>query len=444
LKEDIIKRTKPKMSQPERTAIQTKKTALQRAIYQWSIAQCELAPAIKRARMTDDFSFSPAARTSDLDEPGEPQPDPNAPPDSSTARPTGPRVGSVNDLMDVENVTDVNLWLPSDIPALRRLDVYPPQAIQVELQYRLATLHDALSAIRRHRRIFCTLRAHYKGVYKGTAKTVNVTRQRGEMHSVTARIDACRALYQAAWTAALRLDPFGSWQKTYRLLQTGDIRGPNPQDDATDVAAVKTTPRVRDMNVGKYITSWIWAAEEHDSSDHVRVHWAKMTANAERWEEERTLVPEEMRRTLAYLVWEMKWWEEQRRRRHGAVSSQLALALEAYAVRQIDIRGRRIDLFAREWLPILKSAGLGADWIGQYEIAHLAAEEAKTSRQSLAQSRRAESDARLMRVAVQAEAALTAAFPALPSVAGAIAANDSDDEDEPEWSDDEPESGVPA
>jgi hypothetical protein len=267
-----------------------------------------------------------------------------------------------------------------------------------------ADLHDNLVAVRKLRRAYCVLAAQYLGVYKAGSGVS--TRKRNELSEAGKRIDAARIRYQQAWERMSRLDSNGSWLQKYGLsygklldtdvfwrqryqrLERKDIRGPNPGDDQTDLAAVRK-PRARDQHVGRYIQSWIWTSINADDEpvESVRVQWAKMTANAERWEEERALVPEEMRRTLASFEHEASFWDSQLQR-GGNLSSPLSQALDAYAKRQAAIWRRRIDLFAHAWLPILRSARLGSDWTSPYALAiQTTNEEARRLRENTATAR---------------------------------------------------------
>ncbi|KAF9047245.1 hypothetical protein BJ165DRAFT_1331730, partial [Panaeolus papilionaceus] len=60
------------------------------------------------------------------------------------------------------------------------------------------------------------------------------------------------------------------------------------------------------------------------------------------------LLKEEMRRSLEFLEWKEKWWNDQAHRR-SVNDSTLAEGLESYAVRQGEIqRGLRV-LFREQW-----------------------------------------------------------------------------------------------
>jgi hypothetical protein len=286
--------------------------------------------------------------------------------------------------MDVENIENVRLWLPSDIPVNARHKVSPPvlpqiaetdefqvcseMAIRAELSLMLAELHDNLVSVRKYRRAYCILAQHYLGAYKPGSGMG--TRKRSEMTQAGERIEAARLRYQHAWHAADALSPGGTWSSRFKWLEKKDIRGPNPGDDLTDLAAVRK-PRARDQHVGRYEQSWIWtsvhANDEPDES--VRVQWSKMNATATRWAEEMVLVVEEMRRTLASFENEAVEWDARVGCRAGTVPDFLAHALDGYASRQARLWRRRVLVFARKWLPLLQRHNLGSVWLPQYVAA---------------------------------------------------------------------------
>ncbi|TDL19233.1 hypothetical protein BD410DRAFT_702445, partial [Rickenella mellea] len=101
----------------------------------------------------------------------------------------------------------------------------------------------------------------------------------------------------------------------------------------------------------------------------MRVEWVKSKARAERWDEEVTLVTEEMRRTLAFLEWRAKWWEGQVHRRALAVgdiqqpqarpvTSDIFSGLRAYALKQAAIQRALARCFAILWVPFLSNHSL--------------------------------------------------------------------------------------
>jgi hypothetical protein len=175
------------MSAPERIALQNKRTALQRSIYQWSIAQGEYMPHVKWARSQNDFTFSVIH--------GRPPPGDlmyvasgqgsisassiqavTTPMGASSTRPvnvsssqhgnkrkralngqsddTDPLlsspVGPTDSLMDVDHVEDIRLILPSDIPYQYQSYVCSQHAIDAEFTLLKAELHDSLVNIRKY------------------------------------------------------------------------------------------------------------------------------------------------------------------------------------------------------------------------------------------------------------------------------------------------------
>lgn len=68
----------------------------------------------------------------------------------------------------------------------------------------------------------------------------------------------------------------------------------------------------------------------------VCVEWLKSRMCTQRWEEELRLLPEELRRSVAFLAWKAAQWE-QRATMCQDVDSVLQIGLHAYAAKQAAI-----------------------------------------------------------------------------------------------------------
>src|SRR5262245_23236677 len=81
----------------------------------------------------------------------------------------------------------------------------------------------------------------------------------------------------------------------------------------------------------------------------LRIEWCRSRARAMRWKEEVMLLSEEMRRVLAFFLWEVGWW---RGKAYGRASTMTPEELEgaaAYAERQASIRLRMHAHFSYLW-----------------------------------------------------------------------------------------------
>jgi hypothetical protein len=278
-----------------------------------------------------------------------------------------------NDLTDVTNVTNMRLWLPSDIPATLRAVVATPALVRAELDLLVAELHDRLVTIRKLRRALMVLRRVYRGDETTGSVSEIRTRQREKISGMGEKIEVAKTQYQAAWIAARDLDPTGIWMETYRWLDAKDIRGPSAIDDLSDLASSKLAKKLHhkdagDLGQGTYVKSWIWCVavtDNTDPEDTLRGEWARCAANSARWEEERELVPIEMGRTLAAFEWEAQRWKARIGTRPSA-SPALQHALDTYARQQEEMIRQRIVLFASTWLPFLSRSGIAATWTQKY------------------------------------------------------------------------------
>lgn len=87
----------------------------------------------------------------------------------------------------------------------------------------------------------------------------------------------------------------------------------------------------------------------------VRVEWMKARARALRWKEELLLLPEEIRRTIAYHQWKAEWWE-QRAFLRTDIDSVLAEGLRSYSARQTTIRRELAGQAHSLWQKTMKAA----------------------------------------------------------------------------------------
>lgn len=102
----------------------------------------------------------------------------------------------------------------------------------------------------------------------------------------------------------------------------------------------------------------------------MRVEWSKSRARAERWHEEIILLPEEMRRVLAYFDWKSKWWLAQRDCR-VFVRPAVRHGMVAYAEKQAALFRSMGKAFARQWEPLLTKHNIPIQWPEDYIPAHV-------------------------------------------------------------------------
>jgi hypothetical protein len=322
-------------------------------------------PHLKWARCHDDFTFrvllAPANASTNMNVEA-----------TSAAPPISTTSSRNNDISDVDNIAEVRLWLPSDLPVNVRHLVASPEIIATEHELLIAEMHDCLVAIRKYRRALSVIRNDRRGNWQATSQNAAALQQRDQVSGVGDRIETNRVRYNDAWDSLQRLDPGGEWSLIYQKLEKADIRGPLISDDLTDIL----NHRMRfkgpvELGQGTYVPSWIWQVQLSKSTEPteaLRVHWIKAMANRDRWMEQLVLVPEEMRRTLTSLLLRVQWWK-------GLVGTRptelpaLRDALDAHALRQSYIFQQRAVVFATAWLPYLKTANLGLGWTSQF--AHL-------------------------------------------------------------------------
>ncbi|TDL14508.1 hypothetical protein BD410DRAFT_733990, partial [Rickenella mellea] len=267
------------------------------------------------------------------------------------------------------------LFLPSSFPVAQQSAMLPGLA-EKERRLRLAQAEDCLRQLRRHLRVRSTLWQYKKSSVSGQRAT---TRTRSYIDRFNEKIQRYARKYRAARATLHVLDPNGVWVERFKVLNSADIRGPQRDDgDHLDKGMQESE--------GRRGFTWIWlvplaagtdADDVTEEQDDMRVEWVKSKARAERWDEEVTLVAEEMRRTLAFLEWRACWWEGQVHRRvrdvgdttplqRRSVTPDILSGLRAYALKQAAIQRNLARHFAVLWVPFLSKhsllPGVCAEW----------------------------------------------------------------------------------
>ena len=80
-----------------------------------------------------------------------------------------------------------------------------------------------------------------------------------------------------------------------------------------------------------------------------QLEWSKSYARSERWNEERELLKEEMRRTLVFLKWKSSLWSAKTSELPSSLSPAVCEGLSAYAFRQAAVFTALHDHFSSLW-----------------------------------------------------------------------------------------------
>ena len=256
----------------------------------------------------------------------------------------------------------LKLWLPSQLDAEDRVVICLGGVINSEQELRLAQLEDSLSGLRRARRTRLGLITFHKVQLTGQGQKVQ-TKSQAAMQSIQDRIDRYVRRYRTARDALLRLDPRGSWAELYLPLTDNDNRGP-----------MKELQEVPGSD-GQYAPSWIWrsnttAISREEVNEDMRVEWAQCVARAERWEEEVTLLQEEMRRVVQFLEWRSGDWLAKVDSRVGTVTPAVHSGLSAYAKKQSAVFHNLAVRFCQRWRSALISLSLPHKWATEFLETH--------------------------------------------------------------------------
>jgi hypothetical protein len=118
----------------------------------------------------------------------------------------------------------------------------------------------------------------------------------------------------------------------------------------------------------------------------LRIEWAWAQSRALRWDEERQLLPEEMRRTVTTHVGMHNQWLR-RVNAHSDISADISRGLDAYAHRQANIYGLLATSFVTLWSPELRKNNISVDWPSELEE-HAATVDAPPSESPVARKRK--------------------------------------------------------
>ena len=265
--------------------------------------------------------------------------------------------------LDIEDVENVRLGLPSDIKTAHRHRVCSPRLCDIEGRLREAQCRDALQTIRNKLHVLSNL---YQYKSKNVRHQGANTRARSDISRQEARKDRAVTEYRRARRAKFSLSGPGDWERELAVLHDGDIR--HLTDDDPTTQKKKKQKKGEASAEGKKKMSWIWRGADADGdsgvTDSLRLEWSKTRSRKLRWGEEKELVPEEMRRTLSTLQYEEAVW---RRRAMARVveDPHLMEGLIAYAEDQASIRRAMRATFCAVCLPSAVRAGGGTseEWL---------------------------------------------------------------------------------
>lgn len=259
---------------------------------------------------------------------------------------------------------NIPLFLPSSLPTHLRTLAELDEICQLERRLREPQASDALSEVRRHRRVIQGL-WQFKHLNAAGAGNKPNTRMVTLYKCFDNKTKRAAQKYRVAWRALSILDPNGSWSSRLKELKEEDIRGPGKD--------------LNDPSTSRYVPSWIWLVPrvsessnsetslgEEEFNDSMRVEWAKARARMKRWEEELLIVQEEMWRVIVYHGWKAAWWEDRSSLRNNDDSTILD-GVSGYAHKQAVICIRMAEQCAVYWLPHLKERGISPPWASDYE-----------------------------------------------------------------------------
>ncbi|EMD31060.1 hypothetical protein CERSUDRAFT_60542 [Gelatoporia subvermispora B] len=257
-------------------------------------------------------------------------------------------------------IEDLKLWLPSRLDVSARSSFCLNGTADKEKRLRRAQLEDALIELRRLRRVYGSLLRKFKVQIAGTGRKAT-TRSQTSLRAFNSKIGLTIARYRDARIALLALDPSGEWQEQFKELRDEDNRGPNRKED--------------EHSEGRRQPSWIWTVyaanadiSTEDEDDQLRAEWAKATARAQRWEEEKALLLEEMCRCLRFFDAKADWWDKHTSSLVDGHTPDILSGLHGYAKRQATMYRRLVASWIQLWRPVLRQLKLKEPWDKRYNF----------------------------------------------------------------------------
>ncbi|KJA22732.1 hypothetical protein HYPSUDRAFT_202044 [Hypholoma sublateritium FD-334 SS-4] len=248
------------------------------------------------------------------------------------------------------NPEDVELWLPSNLPADQRRAVCVEGLPYMELQLRTAQCSSSLQGLRQTLRIKTRL-VYFKN--KNVRGQREGTRSRAIIDRIHKRAIHFVQKYRAARRAKYNLEGPGDWEDVYCELRNEDVRGyasgkakknpnrrgiwedghapPSPEpagvfdnqeseesdldlNDGTEAGPPPRKKRKKGTGETRKELSWIWRTvplfvDGNDNDDILRAEWSRSRARVHRATEEVALLREEMRRVLEFIKWSAMQWD---------------------------------------------------------------------------------------------------------------------------------------
>lgn len=276
-----------------------------------------------------------------------------------------------------EHPEDIELWLPSRLPADIRECVCIANLPKIKEKLHTAQCYDALDIMQHTLRIKSQLVLFKNKNMHGQREGLHSRSIIGRVHE-WARVVAEK--YRAAWAAKLELSGPGRWEHKLQILTDVDIRGYQDSDqlkqhrgrrgtlEDDQVFSIPMDPPVESNDFTLFTEehshrdgtgetrrtlSWIWLVKtqadgtEKGDDNILQIEWSKSRARAKRAPEEVLLLQEEMHHSLQYLAWKAHWWESQAAAR--SVDKDLAEGLQAYSAKQAHLQYDLADQFRTLW-----------------------------------------------------------------------------------------------
>ncbi|KAJ8473473.1 hypothetical protein ONZ45_g16285 [Pleurotus djamor] len=258
----------------------------------------------------------------------------------------------------------VKLWLPSELTHSAQQAGCVTGLVEKEIQLRRAEAYEVLDGLRRRLHARQYLIAYRNANAAGQNQS---TRARTIITHATDRINFLASKYRRTRAALINLSATNIDE--FKELSDSDIA--LPTISASDTTALQKLTRIG-TNHTRGVTfsrkdkiSWIWtvcgARDDSEEDLHlcIREEWARARARKRRWQEEVSLLKEEMRRVLRFLDWSSKSWTQQADALpaateliNPALRQRVRRGLRSYALKQVSLQKQTAEAYRSHWTKV--------------------------------------------------------------------------------------------
>jgi hypothetical protein len=172
----------------------------------------------------------------------------------------------------------LKLFMPSELGEDARTRACEEGLGKIEEELRMGELQESLEELRQGLRTR-TMANRFR--HKHITGQRGLTRGQGVLRQITVRVHKAKLRYRYARNALLRLRGHGGWERKYRVLEEGDVRGINEraigEEEEAEWERLRQMGEIEEGGIaaagvvaageGTHTMSWIWYETKIDGSE---------------------------------------------------------------------------------------------------------------------------------------------------------------------------------